>query len=127
MDSPIDRTSTTPFLLRLFYRTGAFHRPDEFSSSHLPPSIDLYAWPTCTLTELSHQLAASTPSLLPSPAIGTRLAFRLIYADARAPAPAAHSRNQQQQHHPARFVVKDLGSVVIGGGGPGADEAAPLP
>jgi len=138
----VDRDSATPFLLKLFYRTGAFHRfvdpmmfapkfhiitkltlmahlrrLDEFSSpSYLPLHLPIHTWPTCTLTELSHHLAAASPPVLPDPAIGTRLVFRLIYADARAGAPNA----------PARFVSKDLGSLVIGHGGPGTapDDAA---
>ncbi len=56
-------------------------------------------------------MAAADSLLLPSPAAGTRLVFRLIYPDASA-APSS-----------ARFVVKDLGSVVMGSGGPGVDDA----
>ncbi|KAI1082182.1 Sin3 associated polypeptide p18-domain-containing protein [Whalleya microplaca] len=108
----MNRQTTPPFMLQLFYRTGAFHRPDEFASSPLPPHLTLHTWPDCTLTELTHQLAAASSSsssspnlsttapILPDPAIGTRLAFRLIFPDARGDAP--------------RYMVKDLGSVVIG-------------
>ncbi|KAK0621329.1 Sin3 associated polypeptide p18-domain-containing protein, partial [Bombardia bombarda] len=103
-----DDEPTTPFLLKLFYRTGSFHRPEEFTSPSLPLHIHIYTWKTCTLTELAHHLAAAVtqPPILPSPAIGTRLVFRLIFADTRG--------------GPPRYVAKDLGSVVIGGGGPGA-------
>lgn len=73
--------------------------------------MSFHTWPSATLAELSHQLAASAPHLLPSPAIGTRLAFRLLYYDTRAAG--------DQDQGPARCVVKDLGSVVIGDGGPG--------
>lgn len=73
--------------------------------------MSFHAWPSATLAELSHQLAATSPHLLPSPAIGTRLAFRLLYYDTRAAG--------DQDQGPARCVVKDLGSVVIGDGGPG--------
>ncbi|CAN8096611.1 unnamed protein product [Discula destructiva] len=120
---PVDRDVTTPFLLKLYYRTGAFHRPDEFSSPNdLPPHITLHTWPTATLGELTHLLAAAsstsahttttTTHLLPTPAIGTRLEFRHLYHDLRAGAGA-------------RLATQDLGSVVIGAGGPGAiDEDA---
>ncbi|KAJ4304360.1 hypothetical protein N0V88_001973 [Collariella sp. IMI 366227] len=75
------RDETIPTLVKVFYRTGAFH---------------------CSRT------TSSTPPhrFFPPPAVGTRLVFRLIYADARAT--------------PTRFVAKDLGSVVLGRGQPGA-------
>ncbi|KAG7101057.1 Histone deacetylase complex subunit SAP18 like protein [Verticillium longisporum] len=111
-----DREDMAPFLLRVFYRHGAFHRPDEFAARALPPSLDLYTWPSCTLDELAHQLAAERPALLPDPAVGTRLAFRLIFPDARSMDNASHTA--------PRFMVKDLGSVVIGDGRPGLDVAA---
>ncbi|KAK3692372.1 Sin3 associated polypeptide p18-domain-containing protein [Podospora appendiculata] len=104
----LPRNEVAPFLLKVFYRTGAFHRPEEFASADLPVYLPIYAWKSCTLLELTHLIAAATPSVLPSPAIGTRLVFRLVFADTRG-------RTDQ----PPRFVAKDLGSVVIGGGGPG--------
>ncbi|KAK4237918.1 Sin3 associated polypeptide p18-domain-containing protein [Achaetomium macrosporum] len=103
------RDETPPFLVKLFYRTGAFHRPDEFNAPSLPPHLTVHAWKDCTLTELSHYMVGASPPILPDPAIGTRLAFRLIYADTRA-----------RMDLPPRYVAKDLGSVVLGGGGPGA-------
>ncbi|KAI2639653.1 Sin3 associated polypeptide p18-domain-containing protein [Hypomontagnella submonticulosa] len=108
----MDRHTTPPFMLRLFYRTGAFHRPDEFTTSPLPPHITIHTWPDCTLTELTYHIAATKTDLLPCPAIGTRLAFRLIYPDARSNAAG---------HTTARYMVKDLGSVVVGDGGRGLD------
>lgn len=77
--------------------------------------MSFHTWASATLAELSHQLAASAPHLLPSPAIGTRLAFRLLYYDTRAAG--------DQDQGSARCVVKDLGSVVIGDGGPGISTA----
>ena len=75
----------------------------------------------CTLGELALELASSEPSALPNPAIGTRLAFQLVFPDLRNSAMMGYSS--------PHFAVKDLGSVVIGAGGPGAeldeaDEAA---
>lgn len=135
MEAPVEsenRGETVPFLLKLFHRTGAFHRsaflqpntlllacdtdscfsiphrPDEFSSSHnLPAHTSIYAWPSATLRELTHLLAAASPSVLPTPAIGTRVAYRLLYHDTRGDPSAP------------RLATQELGSVVIGDGGPG--------
>ncbi|EFQ27114.1 Sin3 associated polypeptide p18 [Colletotrichum graminicola] len=114
----IEREETTPFLIQLFCKNGSFHRTDEFASRSLPPALSLYTWPDCTLTELAEQIAAADPSLLPSPSVGTRLAFRVIYPDTRNAAvpPSAHHAQTQIP----RFMVKDLGSVVLGDGTAGA-------
>ncbi|KAG7290612.1 hypothetical protein NEMBOFW57_000615 [Staphylotrichum longicolle] len=56
------------------------------------------------------------PPILPDPAIGTRLIFRHVYADTRA-----------RMDMPPRFVPKDLGSVVLGRGRPGAGAAEGVP
>ncbi len=97
---------------------GRNRRPDEFASpTHLPKHLSVHTWPSCTLAELSHHLAATSPPLLPDPTIGTRLSFRLVFADTRS------NPNQAP-----KYVVKDLGSLVIGAGGPGIpdpDEASP--
>ncbi|KAJ1337449.1 Sin3 associated polypeptide p18 (SAP18) [Microdochium nivale] len=149
----MDRQATPPFMLRLFYRTGAFHRPDEFNvgdPAHLPQHLILHTWPDCTLTELSHHLAAATPTatsqpqrdgeagssgqILPAPAIGTRLVFRLIFASfpksgndnksnslSSSGAPHRGRAGPRGAGGDAKFNVKDLGSVVIGEGGRGLD------
>ncbi|KAI1110764.1 hypothetical protein F5Y14DRAFT_342443 [Nemania sp. NC0429] len=105
----MDRHTTSPFTLQLFYRTGAFHRPDEFATDSLPPYLTLHTWPDCSLEELAHHIAVADGNLLPDTAIGTRLAFRLIFQDTRGPVSAT------------KYTVKELGSVVIGDGGPGLD------
>ncbi|KAF2230470.1 hypothetical protein EV356DRAFT_526741 [Viridothelium virens] len=109
----IDRQTTTPFLLRLCYRNGSFHRPDEFPTlpSHPTPShLQIYTWQSCTLRELTALLTSALPSnILPSPLIGTRLAYRLIYQDT----------SQPNRPGPGRYLPKDIGNVVIGAGGPG--------
>jgi histone deacetylase complex subunit SAP18 len=48
------------------------------------------------------------PDLLPEPAIGTRLVFRLVYPDTRSTSANANA--------PGRFLSRELGSVVIGDG-----------
>lgn len=96
---------------KLHTKTNNSHRPDEFSSPvDLPPHIALYTWSSATLLELTQLIAASSPALLPSPAIGTRLAFRHLYHDVRGP-PSSVSI--------PRLATQELGSVVIGDGGPG--------
>ncbi|KUJ20953.1 uncharacterized protein LY89DRAFT_704921 [Mollisia scopiformis] len=109
----IDRQTTTPFYLKLFYRNNAVHRPEEFiTSAELPAHLQIYTWPSCTLRELSHLLTSALPTLLPDPAIGTRLSFRLIYPDTRSSGPGIGVG-------PGRYLIKELGSVIIGDGGPG--------
>lgn len=102
-----------PFLVKLYYRTGAFHRTDEFATVNQLPFISAHTLSTCTLTDLSFFLAdAHDPVVLPSPAIGTRIAFRLVQLN--------EDDTRDGSNAPPRVVIKDLGSVVIGGGGPGA-------
>ncbi|KAF2673655.1 hypothetical protein BT63DRAFT_451712 [Microthyrium microscopicum] len=111
---PIDRQTTTPFLLRLFYRNGSFHRPDEFApNSSLPQHVQIYTWPTCSLKELTQLLTTAIPSTLPSPSVGTRLCFRLMY-------PNTHSVGQGA----GRYLIKEVGTVVIGS--EDAQEDAPI-
>ncbi len=86
--------------------------PISSATSPLPPHLQIYTWPTCTLRELSHLLTSALPSLLPSPSIGTRLAYRLIYPDTRPPRPGTADL-------PPRYLSKEVGNVVIGGDGPG--------
>ncbi|MCJ1402367.1 hypothetical protein MMC11_005587 [Xylographa trunciseda] len=108
----VDRQTTTPFHLKLFYRTGGFHRLEEFPTSPaspLPSHLQIYTWPTCTLRELSHLLTSALPTLLPDPSIGTRLSYRLIFPDTR----------EISRQGPGRYLSKELGSVVVGGDGPG--------
>ncbi|KAH6603468.1 hypothetical protein Trco_008243 [Trichoderma cornu-damae] len=115
-----DDHDAAPFLVRLFHRSGSFHRPEEFASPVLPPHISIYTWSSCTLNELALELAAAKPSALPTPAIGTRLSFQLVCPDLRG----TSATNTTQP----KFAVKELGSIVIGEGYPGAenpDDAGP--
>ena len=104
----VDRQTTTPFLLKLFYKFGSYHRLDEFSpNGPPPPHLQIYTWPSCSLRELTALLTSALPNLLPSPAAGTRVAFRLVYPDTRM---STNSRPGE----PGRYMTKDLGSVVVG-------------
>lgn len=60
----------------------------------------------------------ASPAILPDPAIGARLCFCLLYADARS---------ARTDGLPPRYVSKVLGTVVLGRGGSGAgpDEGVP--
>lgn len=62
----------------------------------------------CTLRELSHYIATDLNDLLPSPPIGTRLNFRVVFPDVK------YSRTNSQG--PGRYTSRELGSVVIGSG-----------
>ncbi|KAI1809968.1 hypothetical protein GGS20DRAFT_234765 [Poronia punctata] len=124
----MDRHNTPPFALQLFYRTGAFHRPDEFSTNLFPPSLTLHTWSDCTLDELAQQIIIAGDKLLPNPAIGTRLVFRLLYQDTRAAPSAATTtatttttNTMSSSSSSSKYTVRELGSVVIGDGGPGLD------
>ena len=92
------------------YSLTSVSRPEEFSNlDKVPQHITLYTWPNCTLTELAHHLADSDQSPLPSPAVGARLSFRLIFADTRRSAGA-------------KFTSQDLGSIVLGSEGGSSDD-----
>ncbi|KAL4891585.1 Sin3 associated polypeptide p18-domain-containing protein [Aspergillus ambiguus] len=139
MAKPIDRQATTPFHLKLFYQQHNYHHLSDFaipsspgassggpvsgpnairtshsqsihSTAHLPAQhLQIYTWQSCSLRELSQLLTSALPHLLPDPAVGTRLCFRLIYPDTKAAAtlgPDAAGRG--------RYLSKDLGSVVVG-------------
>lgn len=113
----IDRQTTTPFHLKLFYRSSGFHSLSEFPiptpaqpNPPLPSHLQIYTWQSCDLKELSHCLTSALPNLLPSPSIGTRLSFRLVYPDARP-------RDDR-----GRYISKEIGSVVIGDDGIGGED-----
>lgn len=89
---------------------------DDFTPNSLPPHISIYTWPSCTLSELATEIAASKPSALPYPAVGTRLAFQLVHPDLRGATAIDDTL--------PRYAAKDLGSIVIGQGGPGAETSA---
>lgn len=129
----IDRQSTTPFHLKLFYRLNNFHHLSDFSvppvsgtsssgpasgpnsirtrSSPPPPSLpahlQIYTWQSCTLRELSQLLTSALPSVFPDPPTGTRLCFRLIYPDTRGAASLGPDAR-------GRYLSKDMGSLVVG-------------
>ncbi|KAL4954872.1 Sin3 associated polypeptide p18-domain-containing protein [Aspergillus filifer] len=129
----IDRQSTTPFHLKLFYRQHAYHNLSDFAppssqssyeygcgsgpnairtrspppSPSLPAHLQIYTWQSCTLRELSQLLTSALPSMLPDPPIGTRLCFRLIYPDTKGAAMMGPDAR-------GRYLSKDLGSVIVG-------------
>ncbi|KAH7406868.1 Sin3 associated polypeptide p18-domain-containing protein [Phaeosphaeria sp. MPI-PUGE-AT-0046c] len=116
----IDRQTTTPFLLRLFFKQGSFHRLDEFDPSlpRLPTHLQIYTWQSCTLREICKLLLSALPTQLPQPYAGTRIAFRLVYPDIQG---------SNRPGASGRFISRDIGSVIVGARSrnddTGADEA----
>jgi histone deacetylase complex subunit SAP18 len=127
-DRKIDRATTSPFLLRLFWRMQRPLEAYEFSvappadtsnisdySSLLPQSIrqqsvQIYTWPTCTLAELTGLLGTVLPPGIlgegPGGSVGTRLVYKLIFPD---------TRGGVSESGKGKWIDKPLGSVVIGG------------
>ncbi|KAJ6031635.1 hypothetical protein N7540_002367 [Penicillium herquei] len=132
----INRQTTTPFHLKLFYRVNNFHPLNDYHNSPpprhrdgghasgsnairasstsstaavraLPPHLEIYTWQSCTLRELSQLLTSALPSLLPDPPVGTRLCYRLVYGDARGVAMGGPDVR-------GRYLGKELGSVIVG-------------
>ncbi|KAK2762326.1 hypothetical protein FQN54_001336 [Arachnomyces sp. PD_36] len=120
----IDRQTTTPFHLKLFYRQHSFHHLSDFpipSSTDssgssvaaplpLPPHLQIYTWQSCTLRELAQLLTSCLPTLLPDPSVGTRLSFRLVYPDTKSPPGGPGALGDTR----GKYLGKDMGSVVIG-------------
>ncbi|GBF64401.1 histone deacetylase complex subunit [Trichophyton mentagrophytes] len=120
----IDREKTTPFHLKLFYRQNSFHSLSDFpilsapatgengtvSNPPLPPHLQIYTWQSCSLRELAHLLTSTLPALLPDPAVGTRLSFRLVYPDTRS---QPSSRPGDMGDGRGKYISKDIGSVII--------------
>ncbi|OAQ97549.1 hypothetical protein LLEC1_01122 [Akanthomyces lecanii] len=103
-----------PFLVRLFYNSGSLIHPERFVDPALLSFINVYTWPSCTLQELIYELADARPNPLPSPAIGTRVVFQHVSPDLKRVSAVGGGR--------AKFAIKDLGSSVVGAGGPGAED-----
>jgi histone deacetylase complex subunit SAP18 len=123
----IDRQTTTPFLLRLFFKQNSFHRCaliivvqtcganvvltngrlDEFDPTlpRLPTNVQIYTWQSCSLRELCTLLLSAVPTLLPQPYAGSRIAFRLVYPDIQG---------SNRPGAPGRFISRDIGSVIVG-------------
>lgn len=113
MDPKIDRQTTTPFLLKLFYKTASHHSITDFHHANgpQPQHVQIYTWASATLTELSHLIANNLPQLLPSPNVGTRLSFELVYQ-----VPSGRDGD-------GKYTMKRLGSVVLGSTPKGKNEA----
>ena len=126
--APIDRSTHSPFLLRLYWRPSRPLEAWEFSlappsdtstiadySSLLPAqirqqSVQIYTWPTCTLGELTGLLGSVLPESFKVGGagleVGTRLVYKLIFPD---------TRGAVSEGGRGKWVDKPLGSVVVGG------------
>lgn len=120
----IDRQKTVPFLLNFCYRSSAFHSLTDFPiptpsnpKPPLPAHVEIYTWMNCTLRELSQLLTTALPSIVPDPAIGTRLAFRLVYPDMSSGRGAGGRLDGEGR---GRYISREVGSVIISA--PGSHE-----
>ncbi|KAK1080330.1 hypothetical protein LTR33_005630 [Friedmanniomyces endolithicus] len=122
---PVERDTIAPFLLRVYWQQNREPMPTDFSvappadttdisdySSLLPlairqKSVIIYSWSDCSLAELTGLLTSMLPAgVLPSPAVGTRLVYKLVFPDTRA---------ELREGGKGKWVDKPLGSVVVGG------------
>lgn len=94
----VDRTTTTPFLIRIFSNHGGFHRLDEFDHDIQPrDEINLYSWKDATLGELTTLLAKELVGDSKRGLSSFRFSYRLIFGDANR----------------GRYLTKDLGTVSL--------------
>lgn len=98
---PVDRTTTTPFLIRIFPAHGNFHRLNEFDFDLQPKDeINLYSWKDATLGELTTLLAREVVREdAKRPVTSYKFSYRLIYGDPNR----------------ARYQTRDIGVVQVGG------------
>ncbi|CAI7588691.1 unnamed protein product [Penicillium viridicatum] len=90
----INRQTTAPFHLKLFYRVNNYNPLSDYSIPVQP-------------RRGGPLLTSALPSLLPDPPVGTRLCFRLIYPDARGAAMGGPDAR-------GRYLSRDLGSAIVG-------------
>ena len=62
------------------------------------------------MSELAHLLTQALPNILPDPAIGTRLSFRLVYPDVNA---TRGGGGRLESEGRGRYLSKEMGSVVV--------------
>ncbi|RHZ75012.1 hypothetical protein Glove_218g12 [Diversispora epigaea] len=123
----VDREKTVPFLLRIFWRQGHHHRPDDYTPEHLPTEneVQIYTWKDATLKEIANlfrevNAEANKPN--------ARLSFKLVYLDnlrgkyVLKDLGAVHNLSPSSDHDTnlddARFVIGDFLDVAIFHGAP---------
>ncbi|KAL1915814.1 uncharacterized protein VTP21DRAFT_6202 [Calcarisporiella thermophila] len=138
----IDRTKITPFLLRIYCRSGSHHRLEDYDYNRVPASdeFQIYTWKDATLNELLALIKAVFPE---SNRPNARTSFRLIYQDRingkhqeRDLGILSNSRpspDDQKTLEALRFVTGDILDVAVftktippGRAGPAATSAAYL-
>ena len=66
---------------------------------------------SCTLRELAQLLTTALPGVLPEPAVGTRLSFRLVFPDTRVDRIVPGRLGGEDGR--GRYTMREVGSVVI--------------
>ncbi|KAG0153822.1 hypothetical protein PDIDSM_1201 [Penicillium digitatum] len=102
----INRQTTAPFHLKLFYRVNNYNPLSEYSIPVPSRRGGPVSGPNA-IRPTSPLLTSALPSLLPDPPVGTRLCFRLIYPDARGAAMGGPDAR-------GRYLSRDLGSAIVG-------------
>merc|ERR1719297_271056 len=102
---PLDRSTTSPFLLRVFHKLGGHHSLEAFAVRGKEPvddELQVYTWPDVTLRELADLVKDVAPEARSPTA---KLHFRLIYPDKTG-----------------KNVMTELGQVAAGKRGPDDDK-----
>jgi len=89
----VSREKTTPFLVKVFVRTGGHHRDEDFSVRERVPKDELhiYTWRDANLRELTNLVKEVNPAAKKR---DVRLSFAFVYPDKRG-----------------RMVLKEVGKI----------------
>ena len=74
----LDRTKTTPFLIRTFFKVGDYPQIDSLDKLPVSEELQIYAWPDSTLREIADVVR---DILDEAKAKNSKQSFRLIYPD----------------------------------------------
>lgn len=94
----VDRTTTTPFLIRIFSDHRNFHRLEDFDTDRQPrDELNLYSWKDATLGELTTLLAKELVGDSQRTLATFKFSYRLIFGDTNR----------------RRYQFRDLGTVQL--------------
>ena len=79
---------------------------------------------SCTLRELALLLTGALPGIISEKGVGTRLGFRLVFPDGGSGSGMERGRGgaEREELGRGRWVVRDVGSLVVGAGAKGGVE-----